>query len=100
MASGREVENGQAAEAEGNPSRGVGPHACVIRATMAQGISHASGVLAQQQFRFVRGLQKTNEATHFCSLALTSFAQFIAVCSSAQPCEIGENLLSVSAPIS
>src|SRR5262249_12772056 len=28
------------------------------------------------------------------------FAQFIAVCSSAKPCEIGENLLSVSDPIS
>src|SRR5215471_18054090 len=30
----------------------------------------------------------------------TGFAQFIAVCSSAKPCEIGENLLSVSDPIS
>src|SRR5712691_2911744 len=28
------------------------------------------------------------------------FAHFIAVCSSAKPCEIGENLLSVSDPIS
>src|SRR5688572_19988821 len=28
------------------------------------------------------------------------FAQFIAVCSSAKPCELGENLLSVSDPIS
>jgi hypothetical protein len=27
-------------------------------------------------------------------------AQFIAVCSSVKPCEIGENLLSVSDPIS
>src|SRR5215813_1657141 len=31
---------------------------------------------------------------------MTSFAQFIAVCSSAKPCAIGENLLSVSDPIS
>src|SRR5215510_2207760 len=30
----------------------------------------------------------------------TAVAQFIAVCSSAKPCEIGENLLSVSDPIS
>src|SRR5215475_13140848 len=29
-----------------------------------------------------------------------SFAQFIAVCSSVKPCVIGENLLSVSDPIS
>jgi hypothetical protein len=32
--------------------------------------------------------------------ALNQFAQIIAVCSSAKPCEIGENLLSVSDPIS
>src|SRR6266704_5840519 len=31
---------------------------------------------------------------------LDFFAQFIAVCSSVKPCEIGENLLSVSGPIS
>jgi hypothetical protein len=31
---------------------------------------------------------------------ITQFAQFIAVCSSAKTCEIGENLLSVSDPLS
>jgi hypothetical protein len=33
-------------------------------------------------------------------LALGHFAQFIAVCSCAKTCAIGENLLSVSDPIS
>src|SRR5215831_19093726 len=35
-----------------------------------------------------------------CRELMSTFSQFIAVCSSAKPCAIGENLLSVSDPIS
>src|SRR2546425_12632646 len=44
----------------------------------------------------------TADASSSCYIMCTiiSVAQFIAVCSSAKPCEIGENLLSVSDPIS
>src|SRR2546430_8834062 len=37
----------------------------------------------------------------FCrKFSLEAIAQFIAICRSAKVCEIGENLLSISAPIS
>src|SRR5215470_6924159 len=44
-----------------------------------------------------------DDGPHACACwhsEVTGDAQFIAVCSSAKPCEIGENLLSVSDPIS
>src|SRR5215510_13389708 len=45
------------------------------------------------------GASPTPAAIAFLPLQ-TTVAQFIAVCSSAKPCVIGENLLSVSDPIS